>query len=117
MSESLYWPIKMVLAIVGVIGLLVVPGFVWVTGIGLDSGSLTGVLVFFGFMLAISLAVPFAFLLPAMEGSRAWRIGVALVLLAYVVPVSVPSVWPLGNLPVVVEFGAAPAAVGLFLLA
>jgi hypothetical protein len=108
---------KVVLAVVGVIGLLVVPGFVWVVGLGLDGASWTGVLVIYGLTLAISLGGSLALLIPAMEASPGWRIGVALVLLAYVVPLCIRAVWPLGSVLVAVAVGGVPAVLGLAFLA
>jgi WD40 repeat protein len=84
--------------------------------------TLSGVLAAYGFMLAISLGGALAFLTPAMAVSRGWRIGVALTLLAYIVPVGLHVIWPYRNFfdddlhLFVIEIGAVPAAVGLFLL-
>jgi hypothetical protein len=109
--------LRIVLGALGVIGLLLVPGFVWAAGLGLDGGTVGDWLIFYAFMLAVPLGASLALLAPAMAVSREWRGWVAFVLLAYVGPVSVLAAWPVGSLLIGVEVGGVPAALGLFFLA
>jgi hypothetical protein len=108
--------VRIVLGALGLIGLLLVPAFVWAAGLGLDGGTLFDWLIFYALMLAVPLGASLGFLAPAMAVSREWRIWVAFVLVAYVAPVSVLAAWPVGSLLIVVEMGATPAAVALVLL-
>src|SRR6516164_4050559 len=73
---------KISLAMLGMIGLLLVPAFVWAAGLGLDGGTLGDWLIFYAFMLAIPLGASLALLAPAIAVSPEWRIWVAILLFA-----------------------------------